>query len=226
MHSWAYKLTPAAVPLSNKSGCLKNENQDEPLDKSKEEHDVVYTASCSITNVSVREPDSLNEHELLKVEVKVHGHKAICLIDSGSSHDFIAESFVKKHGLHTSNTADLQVTPADSSKNQVSQTTVPIKTVIRDVAEMLSFMVFPLSTCDGIIGMPWLSRSNPPVNFKPMKSPCMPNQLWHVLYKAKFRRKHLNQSKASLYLANKPASLEKREQGSTGMGQCGFKQRY
>ena len=93
----AYKLTPDAEPLSNKFGCLNYENLDEPLDESKEEHDMVYTSSCSITNVGVL--DSLNEHELLKMEVKVLGYKAIFLIDSGWSHDFITESFMEKYGL-------------------------------------------------------------------------------------------------------------------------------
>ena len=42
-----------------------------------------------------------HEHDLLRVKGKINGRKAVMLIDSGSTHDFIAGSFVNQSALPT-----------------------------------------------------------------------------------------------------------------------------
>ena len=69
---------------------------------------------CHVSNVSVK---ASYEHDLLHVEGKVNGRRAVMLIDSGSTHDFIAEGFARQHQLLTDVSAgkDLQLTLADGS---------------------------------------------------------------------------------------------------------------
>ena len=38
-----------------------------------------------------------SEHDLLRVEGRINGRKVVMLIDCGSTHDFISESFVQRH---------------------------------------------------------------------------------------------------------------------------------
>ena len=67
-----------------------------------------------VSNISVK---SSNEHELLPVEDKVNGRRAVMLIDSDSTHDFIAEGFVRQYQLlnDVSGGKDLLVTLSDGS---------------------------------------------------------------------------------------------------------------
>ena len=58
--------------------------------------DVTPTIEAQVTSVNVE-----TEHELLRVEGKINGRRALMLIDSGSTHDFIAEQFARRVNLPT-----------------------------------------------------------------------------------------------------------------------------
>ena len=96
------------------------------------------------------------EHDLLRIQGKINGHHVTMLIDSGSTHDFISEKFIKKHGISTTKSSDvLNVTLAEgSSRSQPMQTTDAVKMVVWSVSEHQRFVMFPLTIYDVILGKP------------------------------------------------------------------------
>ena len=75
-------------------------------------------AECHVSNTSVASAQS--EHDLLGGVGKSNGRHAVMLIDSGSTHDFIAESYIKKNKLPLADSTgdDINVTLADGSVKQ------------------------------------------------------------------------------------------------------------
>ena len=93
---------------------------------------------------------------------------AVFLVDSGSTHDFVSQNFVEKHHLQTvCSGKEISATLADgSSTSQEFTITTPIKMTLGDFGETRSFTVFALSKYDAILGKPWLSQTNPAVDFR------------------------------------------------------------
>ena len=58
------------------------------------------TSMPEVSNVTVLN-DGLSDLYMLRVHGRVNGHKALILLDSGSTHDFVSEDFVRKHHLET-----------------------------------------------------------------------------------------------------------------------------
>lgn len=88
------------------------------------------------------------EHELLCVEGKINGRRARMLIDSGSTHDFIAENFARRHNLSTETESEnLCVTLADgSTSSQPMVTTDTLKVVVRGLQRDATLHHVPTGT--------------------------------------------------------------------------------
>ena len=112
--------------------------------------------------------DRGTDHELLKVQGKINGRPATMLIDSGSTHDFLADQFVKKNNIRTKSCPEsLTVTLADgSASTRTWETTDSLKVIVSDFRDEQEFTVFPLTHYDAILGKPWLTRNNPSINFR------------------------------------------------------------
>ena len=109
-----------------------------------------------------------SEHDLLRVEGRINGRKAVMLIDCGSTHDFISESFVQRHDIRTElGSESIQVTLADGRKTSLDlKTTNGLRVVVKDFKDEQHFTVFPLVHYDAILGKPWLTRNNPTIDFR------------------------------------------------------------
>ena len=112
------------------------------------------------------------EHRLIKLTGTLAGKPARFLIDSGASHQYVSKSFVTDYSLSTVTKDDdssvrLSVTLADgtvkSSDGQLESAPVRISSYSDD----LDFAVTELSSSyDAILGMAWLHRYNPTINWK------------------------------------------------------------
>jgi hypothetical protein len=112
------------------------------------------------------------EHRLIKLAGTLAGKPARFLVDSGASHQYVSKSFVAVHSLSTVTADDdravrLSVTLADgtvkSSDGQLESAPVRILSYSDD----LDFAVTELSSSyDAILGMAWLHRYNPTINWK------------------------------------------------------------
>ena len=118
--------------------------------------------------------------DLLRVHGRVNGHKALILLDSGSTHDFMSADFVHKHNLETQTTGGVfTITLADGTTNRQQHTlTQPVHLVLPDLREEQTFTVFPLSRYDVILGKPWLAKSNPLINYRTNEVKIGDSQPW------------------------------------------------
>ena len=132
----------------------------QPLEKKQ-----LRTNEPEISNLDVSED---TEHSLLCFSGKLAGKDAVFLVDSGSTHDFVSQNFVEKHHLETvCSGTEFSVTLADgSSTSQEFTMTTPIKMTLGDFGEKRSFTVFALLKYDAILGKPWLTQTNPVVDFR------------------------------------------------------------
>ena len=158
------------IKLQNKLSAL--ENEEPPTRPSKKSNgnnsDIKLSSPACKVRTSTVCITADHEHDLLRIQGKINGHNVTMLIDSSLTHDFILEKFIKKHGISTTKSSDvLNVTLTDgSSRSQPMQTTDTLKTVVRSFTEHQRFVMFPLTRYDVILGKPWLTRTNPQINFR------------------------------------------------------------
>ena len=104
---------------------------------------------------------------LLRFEGKVNGKEGWVMLDSGSSSNFISAAFVKKHGLKTQAlTAEQTVALADGSEHRVTRAVMGAS--LRWSAGWsgrVTLLVLPLGANDVILGMSWLKKYNPRVDW-------------------------------------------------------------
>ena len=169
MRLLATTQAPTPLPVANRFGAL--EVEDVALQEPTEQETPIAVGNCPVaerghvSNVSVgNEP----EHDLLRVQGEIGGRRSVMLIDSGSTHDFIADGFVRKHHLDTDASSEmLSVTLTDGSTSEVPQISTPtLKVTVGGFSEEQPFTVYPLTRYDAILGKPWLTRNNPSINFR------------------------------------------------------------
>jgi hypothetical protein len=104
--------------------------------------------------------------QMLTVDGTLAGHAVHILIDSGSSSDFINTAFVQRHRLHT-----VPLTPskiiylADGSTHRTTEQLQRVPLYIRNTTYTVDLNTLPLRQYDIILGMSWLSRHNPSIDW-------------------------------------------------------------
>jgi predicted aspartyl protease len=88
------------------------------------------------------------------------------IIDSGASTLYISQRIVKDLGLQTTKVKARRVKVADNSRCVVNKiATVDVK-VGNLPTETLTAYVFPLKDIDLVLGLSWLEKHNPHVDFR------------------------------------------------------------
>ena len=94
-------------------------------------------------------------------------HPARALIDSGSSGNFIRQRFVEEHGIRTVPTENAHiVTMADGSEQRTSEMVKQADLSVAHYNGTEDLIVLPLKNQDVILGMPWLAKENPRIDWK------------------------------------------------------------
>ena len=106
-----------------------------------------------------------NKNSLIVFKGLINGHPARILIDSGASFDHISTEFSKKANLQETTGESQQVTLADGKHCGISKK-VNSSITIGKFSDKVTFSIFPLKTCDAILGKPWLFRHNPIANWR------------------------------------------------------------
>ena len=88
------------------------------------------------------------------------------LLDSGASLNLIHEELVAALGLLTQPCAPMYVTIANGSTLHHANRIVILKFTLADVQHEETFLIAPLGSNQLILGMPWLERVNPEINWK------------------------------------------------------------
>ena len=117
-------------------------------------------------------PSSINQvfttsSSLIKLQGSVSGHRAIILIDSGATGNFVSASFVEKHRLPSIPLAKQDfVTLADGSQQAAGSTVPSLPVSVMSYSDCIDFISLPLHGYDIILGMPWLRAYNPQIDWK------------------------------------------------------------
>lgn len=109
-----------------------------------------------------------SHNTVLKTPIVVSGHKIDALIDSGASANFASTKFVQNYGIATCNKGrgGYQVIAVDGSPlPSVSEETTPLKMAIQRHHEMISFDIVDMTSHQIVLGLPWLRKHNPSINW-------------------------------------------------------------
>jgi hypothetical protein len=127
-------------------------------------------STCTMKNCHLYHTAQATHANLLTFDIKTSGGAdavARVLIDCGSTTNFVSHKWVEKHRIGTSNIANSQVVKlADGGTTSVNKVAPNIHLFLcgRDFCETL--LVFPIESYDVILGMPWLRRHNPVVDWE------------------------------------------------------------
>jgi len=99
--------------------------------------------------------------------IEPHSYPMITLVDSGSSHSFIDEGFIRKHNLHTGNCSPLHLRLFDRS--YARDITKKCKISILFPGGEQDLMDLHVTSLDpsvsAVLGHDWLTHYNPTINW-------------------------------------------------------------
>ena len=107
------------------------------------------------------------------IDVCIEGVQTVGLIDSGSSEDFLSEVFVRKHGLPLYRKSEpYLLTTADGSPIDHNQGLITHQAKIglsmQGLQEQMVIDVTNIGDSNIILGLPWLQRNNPHIDWRTM----------------------------------------------------------
>lgn len=119
----------------------------------------------SLVSLLEEEPEHDN---LLLYRGKINGHTCVFLVDSGASGNYIAESFVKRHGINACRRlVHSKVTMGDGTTYDVDRQIPTAKVHIQGYQDSITFMEAKLGgSFDAVLGKTWLKRINPKIDWR------------------------------------------------------------
>ena len=105
---------------------------------------------------------------LIRLSGRIAAHPVTFLLDSGASGNFVSSSFARLHRLRPSSVSSSSplVTLADGRQQATGGLVSFVSTRISSLVEPLDFTVTELQGFDAILGMPWLRRHNPAIDWQ------------------------------------------------------------
>src|SRR4051794_34563394 len=103
---------------------------------------------------------------LIKLTGTIHNHPAVFMIDCGATNNFINTAFINHHNLSTTPQPDQTITLADGSKCVSTQILSFAPVHLDSYTDTIDLITLPLNGYDAILGMNWLTRINPRIDWK------------------------------------------------------------
>ena len=104
---------------------------------------------------------------LLKLEGLVNGQPAVIFIDCGATVDCISLSYAQAHDIQSSSLPQPDfVTLANGSQQEVASTAKSVRIQVGSYSDNMSFIVLPLVGYDVLLGMSWLTKYNPIIDWR------------------------------------------------------------
>jgi len=123
-------------------------------------------ANCS----PAREQNSRNYDLYIALPITVGRHQTAALLDTGAVRNFVSSSFVKRAHIKTKNKDEVyELVTANGQQmttHGITKETVPLRIAMQQHNETITFDVLEMATHDFILGISWLQRHNPTVDWK------------------------------------------------------------
>lgn len=129
------------------------ESRNEPVGSTIVDSDVYRIASVTVPG------------QLVKLEGTLDKHRAIVLVDSGSTGDFISEKLVQRCKLYKRKYESAKTVWLADGKEYIIQSYVDSTIKSGDLIERVELAVIPLVGYDVILGISWLTRHNPVIDW-------------------------------------------------------------
>ena len=156
------------IPTSNQFITLIGQQQDSNDQPSNINHKAGPSSVSSISSSS----QSINQlttptRSLIKLEAIIEGKPAVVLVDSGATGDFVSNKFANDHSLKSSPLPQQDfVTLANGSKQEVASIVKSASISIGSYSDTIDFVSLPLVGYDAILGMSWLNKYNPIIDWR------------------------------------------------------------
>ena len=104
---------------------------------------------------------------LIKFDGTIAGQPAVIMLDCGATGNFVADSFLSRHGVETIKRVQQEtVALADGSVQHTGGVLRSAAVSVGTFVEKLDFVSLKLSGYDAIFGMSWLYHHNPEVDWR------------------------------------------------------------
>ncbi|CAN6225874.1 unnamed protein product [Urochloa humidicola] len=114
-----------------------------------------------LMSISVHACNGTTANKTIRLQASIGQHKALILVDSGSSHSFISEqfasNFVNWHCLKN----PIQVKVANGGILHCTHEIVNCEWLVQGIQFQTTFKILPLKCYDAILGIDWLSAFSP-----------------------------------------------------------------
>ena len=103
--------------------------------------------------------------QLIKLSATVNKHKAVAMVDSGSTGDFVSEEFVQRNRLVSRYYESPKTVWLADGKEHTVRSYIECRVNMGELTEKVELAVIPLAGYDVILGIPWLKRQSPVINW-------------------------------------------------------------
>ena len=153
------------IPTSNHFNTIIGQQQDSNDQPSNNK--AGPSSVSSISNQAAINQLTTPTRSLLKLEGSIEGKSAIVLIDSGATGEFISSSFVTEHNIKSSPLPQQDfVTLANGSRQEAASIVKSASISISSYSDTIDFVSLPLVGYDVILGMSWLNKYNPIIDWR------------------------------------------------------------
>ena len=105
-------------------------------------------------------------HSLIKLQATIKGVTAVVLLDSGASGNFVDQSFVERFNIKSEPLPVAnRVTLADGSIHRSNRIARDVSLTIQSYSDVEDFVCLSLNGYQAILGMPWLVKHNPTIDW-------------------------------------------------------------
>lgn len=162
--------TPSA-PVGKEQNGLNKVVVDNSIDVKTTEANFVSIMYSSISSCTIPVIRPVGNHMRINVLLKGlnRSTRTAAMIDSGATGLFISEKFIRKHDVRTHRLKQviplLNINGSHNINGAVTQF-ARLTLTTGDYTEQLEFLVTDLGPEDVILGLPWLKKVNPKIDFK------------------------------------------------------------
>ncbi|KAL4341195.1 hypothetical protein GQ457_08G021940 [Hibiscus cannabinus] len=137
---------------------FEDEGELEEFQDCEESHEVPKTEGHVL---SLQAMWGMSAWETMRLEISIEGHKLIALLDSGSTHNFLSLSAMKKLNLRVDKKASLKVVVADGGLLGTMGLCSKVEWQTQGHSFVTDFLILPLKNSDVVFGIQWLSTLGP-----------------------------------------------------------------